>query len=566
MKNFILSILLWVLVLSCTSTTDIVIENPPFSVGTHSTVFITEVRMNKKATFLTMTIIFEPNKWYTVSSETYIVVNGEKHIVKSVDGIEFDEKIKADKSGKAVFTLEFDAIDPDAKQLDFLESDCDKCFKIWGVELKSDVLTNRQEVPQEIKDAAIVTEDGKSLETPQFKAGKATIKGKYIGYVPDMNWVVNIRTFDHITGMEEEFGTPVMEDGSFELQVPMIITTQVIFSSASFNDCVLLSPDEETTIYIDLQQISCQQAQHRVDKCPESKYVYFGGANAEINNQFCDLNVIRDVSEPFFNEQVYTEISGMSSEKYKSYILFKMNRVKKQLERKGLTKKALELAMINLRLKASYCLLSVNSAMTSSYAITSYYNKKDGLVGYSPPVLDENYFSFLKDFGINRQKNLYSIDFLYLFDKLSNVVNKSVDYTTVFQQLINKGAIDSEDIEIAEYIKKQAFKDITPEIQQKITEFWKKYSDIINKESGNITTADVKYYLENTLETSEGIIFDLLETQQLGYNIAKNNPLIAEEFNKLSKMKNRIYYEHFKEKNNQLLNQIEVGKKEKSTQ
>ena len=565
MKNFILSILFLGLVVSCTSTTDIVVENPPFSVGTHSEVFITEVRMNKKATFLTMSIICEPNKWYTVSSETYIIVDGEKYIVKSVDGIEFDEKIKPDKTGKSVFTLEFDAIDPEAKQLDFLESDCDKCFKIWGVELKSDVMTNCQEVPQEVKDAAIVTEDGLPLETPQFKAGNATIKGKYIGYVPDMNWVVNIQAFDPITGMEEEFGTPVMEDGSFELQVPMIIKTQVIFSSSAFSEWVLLSPDEETTVYIDLQQKSCQQARHRVDKCPESKYVYFGGANAEINNQFCDLNILRDISEHFYSEQLFSDISGMTNEKYISYIFFKMNRAKKQLERKGLTKKAHELAMINMRLKALYCLLSINSAMVSSSAMSGNNNKKDGLLEYTPPVLDESYFSFMKDFGVNRQKNLYTIDYIFLFGTLPNLVNKDIG-NEAYQRLINKGVIDPEDIEIAESLIKQVFDEMTVEEKQKAAIFWRKYSDLINIEIRKAIYIRVKSYLENTLETSEGIIFDLIETQQLGFNIKNNITITEEEFKTLSKMKNRIYYDHLKEKNNQLLVQIEAGRNEKSTQ
>ena len=550
MKNFFLCIL-FLGVLSCTSSTDIVIENPPFSVGTHSKVFITEVRMNKKATFLTMTIVFEPNFSYTVSSDAYIVVNGKTHIVKSVDGIEFDKNIQPDKSDKAVFTLEFDAIDQEAKQLDFLEGDCERCFKIWGVELKSDVVTNRPEVPQEVKDSAIVTEDGESLEIPQFKAGKATLRGRYIGYVPDMNWTVNIQTFDPITGLNEEFGTPVMDDGSFELQVPMVIPMQVSFSSFSFNECVLLSPNEETTVYIDLPQMSCQQAQHRVDKCPESKYVYFGGANAEINNQFCDLKILGDISDHFFNEQIFKDISGMTVEKYRSYILFKMNRATKQLERKSLTKKAHELATINIRLKASFCLLNINSFMMQSYSRFLNNKDKDLLAGYNFTALDDDYFSFIKDFGLNRQKNLYCNDFIFLFGTLTNMVNEDVN-GYVYQQLINKGLIDKEDIEMAEYMKKQKFDDMDSETHQKMAKFWEKYSGLINIETRKTTITKLKYKLENTLETSEGIIFDLIETHQSGFNLKNNIPIPEDDLRNISKMNNRIYYEHLKEKNDQL--------------
>ena len=559
MKNLILYIFLVVLALSCTSTTDIIIENPPYSVESQSNVFINKIRMNEKATFLTLTIDFEPNNWYAISSDTYLRVNGEKYIVKSADGIEFDKEIKPDKSGKAVFTLEFDPLDPEAKQLDFLESDCDNCFKIFGVELKSDVLTNRQEVPQEAKDAAIVTEDGASLEIPQIKAGNATIKGRYMGYVPDMNWDVSIKTFDPITGVEDGFNALVREDGSFELQVPVITTMQVVFYSDVYSAYILLSPDKETTIYFDLQQWSCQNSQHRVDKCPEAKFVYFGGANAEINNQINDLNILRDISKLFYSEQFYAEISGMTGKKYKSYILSKMNQATKVLQRKGLTKKALEFALINLRLKTSDRLFAANSVLSSAFMETN--NNK--IKGYKPPVLNDSYYSFLKELDINRQINLYGYDFFDLFGSIPYMVEVNVN-DEVFQNLINSGAIASEDIEIAKYIGTPTNDEMTPDQQEKIREFWKKYSKIINKEAGKLIYIETIPYMEKILGTSEGIIYDLMETQQLGINLKNNNPITEEEFDSFSKRGKRIYYDHLKEKNSQLLVKIEAEKNRKN--
>ena len=493
MKNFFLCIL-FLGVLSCTSNTDIVIENPPFSVDSHSNVFITEIRMNEKATFLTLTIDFEPNSRYAISSETYIRVNGEKYDVKSAEGIEFDKDIKSDKSGKAVFTLEFDPVDRDAKRLDFFESDCDRCFKIWGVELKSNVLTNRQEVPQEVKDAAIVTDDGGSLEIPQLKEGSATIKGRLMGYVPDMGWEVLISTFDPITGMEERFKTPVLEDGSFDLQVNMITTMQAYFHIPVYSGHILLSPDKETTVYFDLQQRSCQKAQHRVDKCQESKYVYFGGANAEINNQINDLNILQVISDLFYSEQVYRDISGMTAAKYKSYILYKMNRGIRELQKKGMTKKTFEFAMINMRLKASYMLLSANSILASAYASTTNI-KEDGVAGYKSPELDDNYFSFLKELDINHQMNLYCSDFLFLINTISYVVGEEK--------------------------------------------------------------------MKETIESSDGIFYDLMKTQQLGINLKQDKPITEKEFSDFPKMENRFYYDHLKEKNNRLLAKIEAEKNRK---
>ena len=560
MRNLFLCLSFLIFFLSCTSTKDTVIENPPFSVDSHSNVCITKIRMNENATFLTLLIDFEPNKWYTVSSDTYLRVNGEKYLVKSADGIEFDKEIQPDKSGKAVFTLNFDPIDPEAKQFDFLESDCDRCFKIFGVELKSDVLTNRREVPQEIKDAAIVTEDGESLEIPQIIAGNAVIKGRFMGYERELNWVINIHTYDPITGIDENFSAPVSEDGSFGLQVPVVATTMpVAFSCPAYSDYILLSPDKETTIYFDLQQLSRQNALHSTDKYQKSKCIYFGGANAEINNQISDFNILSDISKIFYNEQFFADILGMTAEKYKSYILYKMNHATKELQQKGLTKKTHEFAMINLRLKASDRLFDVNSVLSEAYIVANKNSYKDKLKGYEPPIPDENYYSFLKDFGINRQINLYGYDFFHLFNSIPYMVKINVN-NDVYKQLVNSGAIDSEDIEIVEYLGKPTNDEIPPDKQEKINEFWKKYYKVIDKEARKAVYTETKPYLENILDTSEGIIYELMETQQLGLNLKNDNPISEEEFNSFLKRGKRIYYDYLKEKNNQLLDKIEADK------
>ena len=461
MKKLTLLTVLMIFALFHVSAAERVIENPPFSVGTHSNVNIFKVTLNEEETLLTMMISHSPTSWIRIASDTYIRVNGQKYIVKSVEGIELDKEVYSDESGKTIFTLKFDPIDPDAKHLDFIESDCENCFKIWGVELQSNVLTNRQEVPQKIKDEATIKEDGKSLEAPRLEAGNATFKGQFLGYVPDMKWIVNVYVDNPITSNQEELEVALQEDGSFELQVPLVTSMQVLFRSPICNKYILLSPNKETIVYADLQQKSCQESEYRVDRCPPSKYMYFGGANAEINNQMYDFNVWDYYNNTFYNQEAYKEIAGMTAEQYKYYILEIVNNLSREFSQKGLTKKALEFAMMDLRFTAMHKLMFGDSDLRDAYRQTHNLSRGDELVGYVTPEFDKNYYSFLKDFDVNRNLSLYNNLFGNVVNSISFLNHKrirvSIHDDNLFQQLIESGSIAPEDLGVAEVLRKRTW-------------------------------------------------------------------------------------------------------------
>jgi len=653
MKRTILFIVVVIITISQTFAADIVVENPPFSVCSHSNVYITKVTMSEEATYLTMAVHHSPTSWIRMASDTYIRVNGKKYIVQSAEGVALDEEVYSDESGKTVFTLKFDPIASDAKQLDFIESDCESCFKIWGVELKSNVLTNRLEVPQKIKEAAIVKEDGKSLEAPQLKAGNATLKGQLLGYLPEMNWKINLYINNPITRKQEGLDVSVQEDGSFELQVPLITTMQVLFRTPICNNYILLSPDKETDIYIDLQQKSCQELQHRVDKCPDSKYMYFSGANAEINNQMWDSNISDYYRNTFYNQEMYKEIVGMTAEQYKSYILDKVDVASREFSQKGLTKKALEFAMIDLYFTAAYKLAYAKYDLENAYRIThNLTNREDKLTGYVAPVFDKSYYSYLKDFNINSNFSFYSREFGSTASSAQRLDNKQIRINLpdndLYQQLIKSGKLSQEDLVIAESQSKQTwdnwdadwlrlFKEsgvkyvqelidsgqltgdrlseanklsalyadraqqhvpsliesrlefqlnlskdgiiprenvaitfgikeldeIAPERKEQTQKFNEKYAAEISSIQLKKSIEKSKSDLGAILGTTQGPIFDLMEVHPLGGRFEEYQPLTAEEINSLSNMKDRFYSDYFKEKNNQLLAQLEANKGKK---
>jgi len=447
-----------------------VVNNPPFKVCSHPNVTVDKVELKDTETVLYMIIYQQPKYWIRIDSKTYIRANGQKYLIESADGIKLSTETFPDSTGKVVFALHFPTIDPSTQQIDFIESDCDNCFKIWGIELTPGALALREQVPESIKKEALIKDDGKSLAIPELKTGDAIVKGKFLGYVPEMKWKVEMYVNNPVTGVQEQLETLVKDNGSFELKVPLVTTMQVLFRTVFYNNYILLSPGKETSVYVDLYQKSCQETGNEALKCPAGKYMYFGGANAEINNQMEDINIQGIVSD--FSEQTrdFNAILNMSAEQYKAYVLDKMNGAIESLSQKGLTKKAYEFAVINIHFHAIYALMFADSNLEGAYRQAHNLGYRDKLDGYTVPVFDKAYYSFLKELPFNHPLSLYSGYF-------SNMVNSSkylekikirvtLPTKALFQELIDSKILSPEEKEYAEYLQKQSMDSWSAEKQQ----------------------------------------------------------------------------------------------------
>ena len=449
---------------------NIVVSNPPFSVCSHPNVIIDKIELKDTETVLYMTVYQQQGQWIRISSDTYIRANGEKYVVKSADGIELSTETYPDSSGKIVFTLHFPAIDLSIQQIDFIESDCDNCFKIWGIELKPGVSAKREEVPDKIKNEVLIKEDGKSLEAPQLKYGEAIFKGQFLGYIPEMNWKIELYVDNPVTNIQEALETTVKDDGSFELKVPLVTTMQVLFRTAFYNEYILLSPDKETTLYVDLYQKSCQETGNEALKCPPAKYMYFGGANAEINNQMEDKNIKGIKRDLIDAAQDFNVILNMSAEQYKTYVLDKMNEAIEKLSQKNLTGKAYEFAVMDIRFTAIYMLIFADSNLEYAYRKAHNLDYSDKMTGYTEPVFDKAYYSFLKEMPFNNPLSLYSSYFGNMVNSSKYLDKKSIGTNTpsraLYQELINSGKLSPKEKEYAEYLQKEAMDSWSAEKQQ----------------------------------------------------------------------------------------------------
>jgi thiol-disulfide isomerase/thioredoxin len=554
-------------------------EYCPFVFSTHPNVAVKRILLGETSTTLDMVVYGNKGYWIRISSDTYINADGKKYKIQSSDGIALDQEVYPGESGIFVFSLIFPPIDPATQQLDFIESDCDNCFKIYGLLLKPDMQIKRASVPKKIKDAAIIKDDGKPLPAPKPKAGKAVLKGTLLGYVPAINTKINVYVDNPVTGIQEELGAKVREDGRFELEVPLVTTMEVLLrlSAPWYNKYILLSPGKESSVYFDLPQRNCQETPVEALKCPPAKYIYFGGANAEINNQMEDLDLAGLVRQKLYSQD-YNIVAGMTAEEYKSCILDKLSVILDELAQKGLTKKALEFASMSVRFNAIYRLMFTENNLREAYRRSHNLDYNDPLTGFTPPVIDSAFYSFLRDYSVNDPYLLYFHDGGYIinsckyletreFMDIEDSINKDG-----FQELIDSGKLKPEELYPAVYMrdndvatiqdflsgKTEANNNIS---REQVISFLENHSKEISLIWERRTSEERKSHLANILGADRGVVFDLLETQRACAKMKEFTLLTADELQAFSKMENPFYFRHLTAKNKELSAQIEANKR-----
>ena len=309
---------------------------------------------------------------------------------------------------------------------------------------------------------AAAKDDGKPLAAPQLKSGKAALKGVLVGYAPIMNWKIRAYVNNPITRIEESFETEVKDDGSFEMEIPLVTSMQVLLQikDLQYNKYILLSPAEESTVYFNLQQKSCQENPIESLKCPSAKYIYFGGANAEINNQIEDIDLEALLHKTFDADSDFTVVAQMTAEQYKSYTLDKADALIAELSQKGLTPKTLDFVTGAVRYNAVNQLMFTQHNLKNAFRKAHNLDHNDPLTEFSPPEIQDDFFSFLKDVSINDPRLLY-------YSKCGTIINscKYLDTKTIrlhyvttamYQSLIDSGRLSPEELLVAAHLRNSA--------------------------------------------------------------------------------------------------------------
>lgn len=388
MKKYAFLLLCTCGIYACTDRRPPVVEHPVFDVWNSSALEIAKIAMSDSATILYVDAFARAHHWIRISGETYIRASGssERLLLTRAEGVTPDEEFYMPESGRATFALHFPPLPPHVAKIDFIESDCPDCFKIWGIRLLPGDKVEAPPVPKK----ALAGKATRPLPAPFFGPGTAKLSGKYLGYVEgclmDRNEVVV-----HPAGLLSSAGSiklPIAADGSFSGEIPVDRPQLVNFSEGA----VFLSPGDSLEVVIDLRKASRSQSRYRADKTPgDSLYryalppvLYVSMADAkEVGRRLFD-----------FDHRFISRIADMNRDELKAYLLGELGA---QLEELKQSQQPENVKMLREQsMKAEVVALLQDADRLLYYAYLAAHNEVRDTAS-AKPAPGAEYYSFLKD-------------------------------------------------------------------------------------------------------------------------------------------------------------------------
>ncbi|MGF1637702.1 MAG: TlpA family protein disulfide reductase [Cyclobacteriaceae bacterium] len=392
---------------NCSPKRPDVIERPVFDVWNSRTLEIDKIVMTDSSTIFHIDAFYQPNQWIRIDSDTYIRETGtdEKLVITRAEGITINEHFYMPESGETSFQLHFPPLPANVNKIDFIESDCDGCFKIWGISLLPDSKVSMGKAKNTF------TEN--SLPAPTFSNEAAKLKGKMKGYEKYMDFSkVEVYHTNVFTSESEPVEIPIQEDGSFTGEINVGLPSLVASRNLGY---VFLTPGQEIEVNIDLRRKSRFESRYRRDKEPEdSLYIslsdygslaYYRDAEMAINGSLHDYDAF------------FKDLADVGSQEYRQYFIDKAEANLNALKEKNYPENLQMLLEEKINVWLSGLLLNYKGFATEAY-FRSREIARENREGHSfePETPDAEYYSYLNNW-LN-ERAAYHHEFSYLLSSI----------------------------------------------------------------------------------------------------------------------------------------------------
>lgn len=562
MKQF--SILLLAMVSCCLlQAKDRVVKQPPFIVRNSSTIEIDRVVVSDTATVLDVKAFFRPHNWIQISGESYLLAdNGEKYPVRSGNGITLDEKFWMPDSGEASFSLIFPLLPPTVKVVDFIESDCEDCFKVWGIHL--DGKLPELNLPENVKKQRLNYDE--PLPKAELKDGKSVITGRLLGYEKHYTLPLSCRVCDLLTAKFEDTEIKVNEDGTFRTEIELYAPTTVSMSvGRDIHFDVFLVPGGELDMAINLPEMSRCESKLLKGKNSEGKKVYFSGTMAALNDEMItDNEQLMDVWG-MVNWNM-NDLYNMTADQYKTYWLKKYEETKSAiLSDKKRSQAYRDLLLAQNDLLCTLTLTRVTSNLAYAYVECSGLPAREAYQKFKQPELGDDFYDYIRQLNILNSPSMLYIDGYSNLVRGMNYIQVKMDDTLndVFSFILSTGKVSEDDANIIREFKADLKAGKQSVHQDKMEELRIKYDDLFNDFMALRQDYISKQVIGGYLGTDKGLFFDLQKMMEYAQKISDFKPLTAQDFEEIKKVNEPCYLRKLTAMNNRLVETIEANKKKK---
>lgn len=535
-----------------------VVKQPPFIVRNTSTIEIDRVVMSDTATVLDIKAYFRPHNWIRISSESYLRAdNGEKYPIRSGNGIKLNEEFWMPDSGEASFSLIFPLLPPSVKVIDFIESDCDDCFKVWGIHL--DGKLPGLVLPTAIKNKKAVADE--SLPAAKLTGGKAILNGCLLGYQKHYQIGSNILLCDFLTGSFEPNTIKVNEDGSFttevELHAPHLVTLRVGEGSVK----LFLVPGKETNVALNLREINRMQSKLLKDRKSVEDPVYCTGAMGQLNNELNQSE--HQWTALWQSDQFLKDIYNMSADQYKAYSQHKLEEIENNIQHdKKLSEATRQLLLIENQYQYALALSDITSSLMHSFVKNSGLPEREAYKKFQRPVQSEQYYDYAAI--LNMPEMLFCNGYSQMIKYLGYEIDVKLDgnMKDIFSYILSSDKVSAADAQIIREFKMDvdAGKE-QPVHMEKMGELRNKYNALFSEYTAKRMDYVINQVLGKQIGSDKGVFFDLKKAMACAQKISDFQPLTEADFQSVSQLSDPYYVNALTLKNNRLLKTIEANKK-----
>lgn len=543
----LLLITLLILVAASVKAQTKTVELPRASFSNTRTVEIGKVVLTDTATVLNVEAFFRPGYWIKIVSDSYLQADGKKYMIRSGEGIELDSLFWMPESGRASFTLTFDPLPMDTESFNFIESDCEDCFKIWGINL-SDPHAALTEIPEEYLQANQSEEDFEI----KWSKGDATVSGTIAEYVPGtLHWELTYT--NPITGRENKVPVEVDDNGAFSTRITVYSPTNLFLSSRAAYIPIKVAPGKESKIFVNLPEIYRESSRLLQDKRSSGEKYYYAGYLAKLNKDLAN----KEISFTKLQQDYIDTTLQMSVNEYKDFMMGKYRESISHNNTLDICPLARNIANATETFLLTNKLTYAESEWLQAYAIKNKTSWEEAQKAYVAEKRENDYNDYYRLLP-------YDEMYLLLLPNISQYV-RSISYARedvgdpyiVIRMLIQHKDVEEADREVFSRYLSQLEKGEKMEDSSATGLLSGKYKSLMEE------IAQSQFgegYLSRMWRTDTALLLDLIKAQKLGTSIQDFNPLTDEQKGKLSAYP-KIVKQIILEENEMLLAKIEENKK-----
>ncbi|KAA6321132.1 Thiol-disulfide oxidoreductase ResA [termite gut metagenome] len=294
------------------------------------------------------------------------------------------------------YKLIFPALPASVSSVDFSEGgNISGAFKIWGIQLKSETLSQLTLPKETMPDIHAV------LPEPKLKGGTAQFKGQILGYQKGMPIELNVAVRNLIDYDPTDIVLRLNEDGTFSGEIPVYTSHVAVVRYAGKGFDCFLAPCETTSLTINPYEIFRTQSRLRKEEKPYGKPVYYGGYLASLSQELVVVKPqLPSIGDENFAEQLLNDLNGKNEEEVKEYFLTKHREKTELIAGLAVSPACKQVLRCETNLLDAYLISQTFSLVSEAYVFNNKLEKREEVQEYYDTrtnKLPDNFFDILKD-------------------------------------------------------------------------------------------------------------------------------------------------------------------------